>query len=106
VSAQDVVADTDGQTDAPVSLSDHVADESQADTEGDEGSLAVVPLPGKEVEMAPERPAPAMAQQRKAPTELVKVSADLLDSLVNLAGETAIGRGRLEEQVSDFAGTL
>jgi chemosensory pili system protein ChpA (sensor histidine kinase/response regulator) len=106
VSAQDVVADTGGQADAPVSLSDDLSDESQADTEGDEGSLAVVPLPGKEVEMAPERPAPAMAQQRKAPTELVKVSADLLDSLVNLAGETAIGRGRLEEQVSDFAGTL
>ncbi|HCG78127.1 MAG TPA: hybrid sensor histidine kinase/response regulator, partial [Oceanospirillales bacterium] len=106
VSAQDVVADTGGQADAPVSLSDDLSDESQADTEGDEGSLAVVPLSGKEVEMAPERPAPAMAQQRKAPTELVKVSADLLDSLVNLAGETAIGRGRLEEQVSDFAGTL
>ena len=46
------------------------------------------------------------AQTRKAPTELVKVSADLLDSLVNLAGETAIGRGRLEEQVSDFSHTL
>lgn len=106
VSAQDVVADTDGQADAPTSLSDDVPDESQAVNEGYEGSLAVVPLPGKEVEMAPERPAPAMAQQRKAPTELVKVSADLLDSLVNLAGETAIGRGRLEEQVSDFAGTL
>ena len=30
----------------------------------------------------------------------------MLDSLVNLAGETAIGRGRLEEQVSDFSHTL
>lgn len=48
----------------------------------------------------------ASTQSRKAPTELVKVSADLLDSLVNLAGETAIGRGRLEEQVSDFSHTL
>ncbi|MCY0966369.1 hybrid sensor histidine kinase/response regulator [Parathalassolituus penaei] len=43
---------------------------------------------------------------RKAPQELVKVSADLLDDLVNLAGETSIGRGRLEQQVTDFAHTL
>jgi len=44
--------------------------------------------------------------QRKAPQELVKVSADLLDNLVNLAGETSIGRGRLEQQVTDFSYTL
>ena len=58
----------------------------------------------------PKAPAQAVASpassQRKAPTELVKVSADLLDNLVNLAGETAIGRGRLEQQVSDFSHTL
>lgn len=68
----------------------------------------VIPLPGLQVESTPpvSQPRPEMAQQRKAPAELVKVSADLLDDLVNLAGETSIGRGRLEEQVSDFAGTL
>ena len=43
---------------------------------------------------------------RRAPQELVKVSADLLDDLVNLAGETSIGRGRLEQQVTDFSHTL
>ena len=43
---------------------------------------------------------------RRAPQELVKVSADLLDDLVNLAGETSIGRGRLEQQVSDFSYSL
>ncbi|UZK04567.1 Hpt domain-containing protein [Venatoribacter cucullus] len=60
----------------------------------------------------PQQPQP-QAQQKvqqqtrnKAPQELVKVSADLLDSLVNLAGETSIGRGRLEQQVTDFAHTL
>merc|ERR1712000_299493 len=48
------------------------------------------------------KPEPPKAQQtvRKAPQELVKVSADLLDNLVNLAGETSIGRGRLEQQVT------
>jgi chemosensory pili system protein ChpA (sensor histidine kinase/response regulator) len=32
---------------------------------------------------------------------MVKVSAELLDDLVNLAGETSIFRGRIEQQVSD-----
>ncbi|MAD44486.1 MAG: hybrid sensor histidine kinase/response regulator [Oceanospirillaceae bacterium] len=60
-------------------------------------------------ETAPaEQPQPAKPQQnvRKAPQELVKVSADLLDNLVNLAGETSIGRGRLEQQVTDFSYTI
>ena len=54
------------------------------------------------------KPEPPKAQQtvRKAPQELVKVSADLLDNLVNLAGETSIGRGRLEQQVTDFSHTI
>ncbi|MEN9465533.1 MAG: hypothetical protein RL217_1714, partial [Pseudomonadota bacterium] len=46
------------------------------------------------------------APQAKAPQELIKVSADLLDNLVNLAGETSIGRGRLEQQATDFSHTL
>lgn len=46
------------------------------------------------------------AERQKAPQELVRVSADLLDSLVNLAGETSIGRGRMEQQVTDFSHTL
>ncbi|MBE0482114.1 MAG: Hpt domain-containing protein [Bacterioplanes sp.] len=50
--------------------------------------------------------AKSAATVRKAPQEMVKVSADLLDGLVNLAGETSIGRGRLEQQVTDFAHTL
>lgn len=33
--------------------------------------------------------------------DMVKVSAELLDELVNLAGETSIFRGRIEQQVSD-----
>ncbi|MBZ9783953.1 Hpt domain-containing protein [Pseudomonas sp. REP124] len=60
---------------------------------------------------APETP-PAVAQPVavKAETplqpadpnaDMVKVSAELLDDLVNLAGETSIFRGRIEQQVSD-----
>jgi chemosensory pili system protein ChpA (sensor histidine kinase/response regulator) len=33
--------------------------------------------------------------------DMVKVSAELLDELVNLAGETSIFRGRIEQQVND-----
>ena len=46
------------------------------------------------------------AAGRRAPQEMVKVPADLLEGLVNLAGETSIFRGRVEQQVSDFAFTL
>jgi chemosensory pili system protein ChpA (sensor histidine kinase/response regulator) len=45
-------------------------------------------------------------QGRRGPQEMVKVSADLLDNLVNLAGETSISRGRLEQQVTDFSYSL
>lgn len=42
----------------------------------------------------------------KEVTEQVKVSAELLDTLVNLAGETSIYRGRIEQQNSDLATVL
>jgi chemosensory pili system protein ChpA (sensor histidine kinase/response regulator) len=45
-------------------------------------------------------------QGRRGPQEMVKVSASLLDDLVNLAGETSISRGRLEQQVTDFSYSL
>jgi chemosensory pili system protein ChpA (sensor histidine kinase/response regulator) len=48
----------------------------------------------------------AEAAARRAPQELVKVPAELLESLVNLAGETSIFRGRVEQQVNDTAFTL
>lgn len=40
----------------------------------------------------------AMTARRSGPQEVIKVSANLLEELVNLAGETSISRGRLEEQ--------
>ncbi len=40
--------------------------------------------------------------RRSAPQEVVKVSAELLEELVNLAGETSISRGRMEEQMSEL----
>ena len=45
-------------------------------------------------------------ERQTMPQEMVKVPAPLLESLVNLAGETSISRGRVEQQVSEFAFTL
>ncbi|CAB1405048.1 Signal transduction histidine kinase CheA (EC 2.7.3.-) [Pseudomonas fluorescens] len=56
-------------------------------------------------EVPPAPPLPAKSEPTPAPAEagadMVKVSADLLDELVNLAGETSIFRGRIEQQVND-----
>lgn len=59
----------------------------------------------------PEAPAPVaplatpkaepLAPPSEAGADMVKVSAELLDDLVNLAGETSIFRGRIEQQVND-----
>lgn len=38
--------------------------------------------------------------------EMTKVPASLLESVVNLAGETSISRGRVEQHVSEFSFTL
>ncbi|WP_341939205.1 hybrid sensor histidine kinase/response regulator [Marinimicrobium sp. C2-29] len=43
-----------------------------------------------------------LAARRSGPQEVVRVSAELLEELVNLAGETSIARGRIEEQVGDL----
>ncbi|PMY60194.1 MULTISPECIES: Hpt domain-containing protein [Pseudomonas] len=50
----------------------------------------------------PSKPEPPVAQAEAAVAgDMVKVSAELLDDLVNLAGETSIFRGRIEQQVND-----
>src|SRR5690606_17894224 len=46
--------------------------------------------------------AAAATARRAGPQEVIKVSAELLEELVNLAGETSISRGRLEEQNSEL----
>ncbi|MEJ6655542.1 MAG: Hpt domain-containing protein, partial [Pseudomonas sp.] len=46
------------------------------------------------------------AGSRGGMQETIKVPAGLLEDLVNLAGETSIFRGRIEQQVSDISQTL
>ncbi|AMT86361.1 MULTISPECIES: Hpt domain-containing protein [Pseudomonas] len=55
---------------------------------------------------APPAPAPVIKPEATPPSadagaDMVKVSSELLDELVNLAGETSIFRGRIEQQVND-----
>ncbi len=54
---------------------------------------------------ASDRATPA-TMEAQAPQEMIKVPAQLMESLVNLAGETSISRGRAEEQVVELAGSL
>jgi len=47
-------------------------------------------------------PAPELDDEPRAPQEMIRVRSDLLDSLVNYAGEVSIYRSRLEQQISTF----
>jgi chemosensory pili system protein ChpA (sensor histidine kinase/response regulator) len=80
-------------------------------------STTVLPVPVAEsrVEPAAEPVAPAKTTSRapieapiedetiaRAPQEMIRVRSDLLDSLVNFAGEVSIYRSRLEQQIGTF----
>lgn len=68
-------------------------------TDSRESSTNVLPFKRKEAERKAD-------SRRAQPQETVKVNANLLEGLVNLAGETSIARARLEQEVSDFGFTL
>jgi len=68
--------------------------------------IASLPVAVKQLTQLDQEEADKPQQGRRGPQEMVKVSADLLDNLVNLAGETSISRGRLEQQVTDFSYSL
>lgn len=56
------------------------------------------------VAMVASKPEAPVASEPGA--DMVKISAELLDDLVNLAGETSIFRGRIEQQVNDARAAL
>lgn len=88
--------------------------ESKQENKTENQATNVVPLPVAkppvaEVQTQQQSSAAQTAQAQQAriqPQEMIKVPAELLDGLVNLAGETSISRGRLENQVTDFSYTL
>ncbi|MFZ5698811.1 MAG: Hpt domain-containing protein [Pseudomonadota bacterium] len=71
-----------------------------------EPATGLVPHDRKE-DKDEDRRGPVQTAVRQAqPQEMVKVPSDLLEKLVNLAGETSINRSRIETQVTDFRYTL
>ena len=84
-------------------------DEDVSAVDTSDSTDLVIPAAGdtpREVSAA-EVPTPLFdPDARKAPQEVVKVSAQLLEELVNLAGETSISRGRAEEQISELVFSL
>ena len=100
----------------PVGLIDELNARAEAPiaavAEAVDDGLMFVPAPAQKIELKP-LSAP-MVQDGfgddddigiRAPQEQVRIRADLLDRLVNYAGEVAIYRSRLEQQLSAFRGT-
>ena len=93
----DVYAPT-AETVAPVSAAADVA------TEPAVAALETAPPPAPRPPPPP-RPLPRFDDEditARAPQEMIRVRSDLLDSLVNYAGEVSIYRSRLEQQISTF----
>ncbi|WP_146053785.1 Hpt domain-containing protein, partial [Pseudomonas avellanae] len=57
-------------------------------------------------EPVPATPGNAEPEAERSGPEMVKVGAEQLETLVNLAGETSIFRGRIEQQIIDTQITL
>ncbi|VVN97747.1 Hpt domain-containing protein [Pseudomonas fluorescens] len=71
------------------------------------GDLQPQPLPCEVIpQVQAKTESPALQPEAGTTGDMVKVSAELLDDLVNLAGETSIFRGRIEQQVNDARVTL
>ena len=79
---------------------DALADEGHGATTAPAPSarLPAAPLPELLPELLPERD----DQEVRSPQEQIRVRAELLDNLVNHAGEVAIYRSRLEQQVAGY----
>jgi chemosensory pili system protein ChpA (sensor histidine kinase/response regulator) len=83
-----------------------------ATVEAVDDGLVFVPAPAQKIELKP-LSAPLVQDGFgedddigiRAPQEQVRIRADLLDRLVNYAGEVAIYRSRLEQQLAAFRGT-
>jgi len=65
------------------------------------GRQSPVKLPDTTPAVPPRPEASTAAEAERAAQDMVKVSADVLEDLVNLAAETSIFRGRIEQQVND-----
>lgn len=71
--------------------------------------VPIMPQPLPEETAAPDLlPASAfhVDEPRRSSNESIKVPADLMENLVNLAGETSIIRGRIEQEITDLRSVI
>lgn len=94
------------QTEAPAAASESTDDAADK-------VVPITPQPQPQetfVAPKPEEMLPASAfhteDKKRASGESVKVSSELMEGLVNLAGETSIIRGRIEQEITDFNGVI
>ena len=102
----DDVVETDHFSDEENLAETNVVPFKRNDVDVDETEEASLPVAVKPLTQLDQEAENKPQQGRRGPQEMVKVSANLLDDLVNLAGETSISRGRLEQQVTDFSYSL
>ena len=69
-------------------------------------SAEILPFTGTYKGLDSAGPSVSDAEQQAATQEMVKVAAPMLDMLVNLAGETSISRGQVEQHISEFMFSL
>lgn len=79
----------------PVAAAPAAAAPTQADVP------ATVEQPAQKAGPAPQK-LTRRQQAQQQPQEMVRIDAGVLESLVNLAGETSINRGRVEQGVTEF----
>ena len=90
--------------------------EAVAESAAEEPADNVVPITAQPtpqetfVAPKPDEMLPASAfhteDKKRSSGESVKVSSELMEGLVNLAGETSIIRGRIEQEITDFNGVI
>ena len=86
---------------APAAAGETMAPEEESQVLAEPAPVAAAPPPVR----VPPRPLPRFEEDditARAPQEMIRVRSDLLDSLVNYAGEVSIYRSRLEQQISTF----
>ncbi len=99
---QDVEADADEPLEHPAVAELRVESARAAANEEPEATPATAFTAGPSTVPATAEP----QVEPRAPQEMVRVGAGLLEELVNLAGESSIVRARIEQGMSDFTSSL
>ena len=78
----------------------------QEKIEGSKGATQAAKHIKEITEKTSKAAAQSLKESKRGTQESIKVPASLLENLVNLAGETSITRGRIEQEINDFAHIL